>query len=266
MNIAFWSNVRHQSGVTACVAAMGILWAEVYAEEVVLTANHVCNKSLMERLHGGSEWEERKQKKGYCYSIGEPEYFRLLYSAGRERKVWLNNNLCYIPMEGEEIELFCGGSIREFERQLGESKCLMIDTACGCGSSSRRVLDEAELTVVLLPSEKETVDAFFQSGTPLQENSFFILGNYRASSPCCPSYIARKYKIPKERIGIILHSEEFEQAMLDGSTIAFLSANMKCSRKSKSYRFIQHALKTSKNLREYAMKRREEVCVECEGA
>lgn len=262
MNIAFWSNVRHQSGVTACVAAISILWAEIYAEGVVITSNHVCNASLIKRLHGGSEREERKQKRGYCYSIGEPEYFRILYSAKRETMLWLDDNLRYVPMEAEEVELFRGGSLRKVEQQLGEREYLLIDTACGCGSSSQRVLEEAELTVVLLPTQKEEVDAFFQSGTPLQENSFFILGNYQSTPPCCPSYITKKYKIPKERIGLLPYNAEFEQAMRDGSTIAFFAANLKCTKKSKSYRFIQYAMKTAKNLREYAIRRREELCEE----
>lgn len=254
MNIAFWSNVRHQSGVTSSVALMSVLWAELFMEEVAVTANHICNRSLVKRLYGGSEHEERAARKSFNYIFGEPEYFRLLYSGKIRTTLWLNDSLRFIPMEGEAAELFSTEGLKGMNKT--EQKYLMIDTACGCGLNSQKILEDAEVTVILFPPERECVDTFFQSETGFRENSFFIIGKYRGAS-CRPSYLNKQYGIPLERIGVIPYDFGFEQAMREGSTIAYITRNLNCSRRDKEYRFIRNAMKTVENLRKYAMSRGE---------
>lgn len=255
MNIAFWSSVRHQSGVTSCVALLSILWAELFMEEVAVTANHICSGSLAKRLYGGSEQEEKAARKTYNYIFGEPEYFRLLYSGKLRTTLWLNDSLRFIPMEGEVSQLFRAEGLKGVNK--AEQPYLMIDTACGCGLSSQRILDDAELTVILFPPVQECVDAFFQSEAGYLENSFFIIGNYRGGASFHPSYLNKQYHIPWKRIGVIPHDFGFEQAMREGSTIAYIARYMNCTRRDVQYRFMQSATKTVENLRNYAMSRRE---------
>ena len=256
MYIAFWSNVRHQSGVTSSVALISVLWVELFMEEIAITANHICNYSLFKRLDGGIEYEERVARKAYSYVFGEPEYFRMLYSGKIPSVLCLNDNLLFVPMEGAEAELFNCEGLRVSSGGIAERKVVMVDTACGCCLGSQRILEDAELAVVLFPPEKEYVDAFFQSGTRLAEHSFFILGNYRTSASYSPSYLTKEYRIPKERIGVIPYNFGFEQAMREGSTIAYITRNMNCSRRSSAYPFIRDAIKTVERLRTYAMNRR----------
>lgn len=263
MYIAFWSNVKHQSGVTSSVALISVLWVELFVEEIAVTANHICNYSLSKRLDGGIEYEERAARKAYSYVIGEPEYFRMLYSGKIPSVLCLNDSLQFIPMESVEVELFNCGGLKELNSEIAKRKVVMIDTACGCGLGSQKILEDAELTVVLFPPDKEYVDAFFKSGTRLAEHSFFILGNYRATASYSPSYLMREYRIPKERIGVIPYNLGFEQAMREGSTIAYITRNMNCSRRSSAYRFIRDAIKTVENLRNYAMNRRSVLCEDC---
>ncbi len=264
MNIAFWSNVRHRSGVTSSVALIGVLWVELYAEEIAFTSNHVCNYGLVKRLYGGSEYEEKTAKRAYRYVLGEPEYFRMLYSGKIRSTLWLNDNLRFIPMEGGKSDLFGVEGLRGVNEKVVDKDYLIIDTACGYGQGSQKIMEEAELTVVVFPPERECVDAFFQSESNLRENSFFILGNYRAVPSCRPSYLTKRYRIPKERIGIIPYNVGFEQAMREGNTIAFVTRNMNCSRRNSAYRFIQSATETVKNLRNYAISRRITACGECD--
>ncbi len=264
MDIAFWSNVRHQSGVTSDVAAISVLWAELFADEIIITSNHICNGSVIERLRGGTEREEKFARKDYCYHFGEPEYFRMLCERERKFTVRINDGMRYIPMMGnEEAQMFSGSGLPGVKRQLGKEEYLMIDTACGCGSSSLRILQETELTVIALPPEKEIIDAFFRSDTVFRQNSFFILGNYRAAASCCPSYLCHRYKIPKERVGVIPYDSEFEQAMREGRTAAYISGNLNCSKRSKSYHFMNYAKKTAISLRKYAEERRKGICGDC---
>ncbi len=262
MNIAFWSNVRHQSGVTSSVALIGVLWVELYEEEIAFTSNHVCNFGLAKRLYGGSEYEEKTAKKAYSYVLGEPEYFRMLYGGNIRSTLWLNDNLRFIPMEGGKSDLFGIEGLRGVNEKVEDKDYLFIDTASGYGLGTQKILEEAELTVVIFPPERECVDAFFQSESELRENSFFILGNYQAVPSCRPSYLTKQYHIPKERIGIIPYNVGFEQAMREGSTIAFVTRNMNCSRRNNAYRLIQYATETVRNLREYAISRRMRTCGE----
>ena len=264
MNIAFWSNVRHQSGVTSGVALIGILWVELFEEEIAVTSNHICNFGLAKRLYGGSGYEERTAQKAYRYELGEPEYFRMLYSGKVRSTLWLNDNLRFIPMEGYKSDLFGAEGLRGVKKKVTENEYLLIDTACGCGLGSQKIMEEAELTVIILPSEKESVDMFFQSEISFKENSFFILGKYRTESSCKPSYLTSKYRIPRSRIGMIPYNAGFEQAMKEGSTIAYVTRNMNCSKRNNAYRFIRCATETVKKLREYANGRRDLLCGECD--
>lgn len=264
MNIAFWSNVKHQSGVTSSVAVISVLWVELFVEEIAVTSNHICNYSLVKRLYGGNGYEDRIAKKAYNYILGEPEYFRMLYSGRIPPVFWLNDNLRFIPMEGDCSDLFCEEGLSSIGGRVAEGEYLFIDTACGCGMCSQKILDEAEVTVILLPSCKECIDSFFQSEAHLLENSFFILGNYREEESYRPSYLCKRYHIPEERIGIIPYNLGFEEAMKEGSTISYISRNMNCSKRNSAYRFIRNATKTVKSLRNYAMSRRNVRCGEYE--
>lgn len=264
MNIAFWSNVRHQSGVTSCVALVGVLWAELFEEEVVVTSNHICTKGLVKRLCGGCEYEERTAKKAYHYLLGEPEYFRMLYSGNMRQTLWLNDSLRFVPMEGEAGKLFDTEGLYGVNKRVTKQEFVLIDTACGYPLCSQKILEDAEIKVILFPPDRESIDAFFQSESKTWEDFFFIVGNYRSEVSCRPVNISKRYHVPLERIGMIPYNFSFEQAMLDGSTIAYLAQNMRCSRRSKEYWFFQCAKETVKNLRKYVIHRRGVQCGECE--
>ena len=263
MNIAFWSNVRHQSGVTSCVALVGVLWTELFVEEVVVTSNHICTKGLVKRLCGGCEYEERVAKKAYHYMLGEPEYFRMLYSGNMRQTLWLNDGLRFIPMEGETGKLFDAEGLYGVNKRVAYKDFVLIDTACGYPLSSQKVLEDAEIKVIMFPPDRDYIDAFFQSNVGAWKDCFFIVGNYRSEVSCRPVNISKRYHIPLEHIGMIPYNFGFEQAMIDGSTIAYLAQNMHCSRRSKEYWFFQCAKETVKNLRKYVIKRREAGCGEC---
>ncbi len=260
MNIAFWSNVRHQSGVTSGVALMSVLWAELFVEEVTVTSNHICNYGLVKRLHGGIEYEERMAQKAYNYILGEPEYFRMLYGEKERTPLFLNDSLSYVPMEGDGVELFAANGLRGVNNRKKRKDYLFIDTACGYGLCSQKILEEAELTVVMFPDSKESIDAFFQSASSLLKNSFFILGNVPKDASCRPSYLTRQYGIPEEQIGMIPYNSGFEQAMKDGTTIAYITGNMYCSKRNSAYHWIYSAKKTVNRLRKYVIGRRRGLC------
>ena len=262
MKIAFWSNIRHQSGVTAGVALMSVLWTELFEEEIAVTSNHICNNSLVRRLCGSGEQRDTRSGKVFSYELGEPEYFRLLYTGIYRLPHRINEGLRFVPMLGNEVEPFRGAGLCEVDKQITGDKHVFIDTACGCGYGSRKILEEAEVRVVLLPSKRQYVDHFFQSGTELLERSFFILGNYSFSQSCPPSYLIRRYKIPKERIGVILHDNRYEQAMQEGTTISYIAGNLRGEKRARVDRFTRYAIATAEKLRAYTEQRRTDGCVE----
>ncbi len=261
MVIAFWSSFRHQSGVTACVAVMGAVWSLLYAEEVVLSSNHISSSGLFERLRGGTERWEKLEKKEYCFLYGEPEYYRLLYGSRMKAEVILNYGIKYVPMgENDDTEMFGTGGAQFVKKYREETGCLMMDTACGCSRCSQKIVREADLTVIALPSERELIDDFFRTEDVLRKEGFFILCKYKETSTCTPEYLTQRYKIPKEHIGVIPYNFECEQAMREGTTLAFVAGNIHCSKQSSSYRFIFEAKKTARRLRKYVMRRRERLC------
>lgn len=264
MNIAFWSGVRHQSGVTSGVALISVLWTELFVDEIAITSNHICNKGLVRRLYGGCELEDKVPQRVYHYMLGEPEYFRMLYDGKMNKTLWLKESLRFVPMEGEKGELFVAEGLYGVNKRVTEQEYLMIDTACGYTLSSQKVLEEAEIKVILFPPERDYIDDFFCSKSSTWENCFFIVGNYRFEGTCRPAYLSRYYNVPRNRIGVIPYNLGFEQAMWEGNTISYITQNMHCSRRSKEYRFIYHAKETVENLRKYAIGRRRILCGECE--
>ena len=257
MNIAFWSNVRHQSGVTSGVALMSVLWTELFLEEVTVTSNHICNYSLVKRLYGGIEYEERTAQKAYNYILGEPEYFRELYGEMERKPFFLNDGLSYVPMEGDGVELFAANGLKGVNSRKKREEYLFIDTASGYGMCSQKILEEAEITVVMFPDSKESIDAFFQSASPTLRNSFFILGNVPKEVACRPNYITRQYGVPEEQIGVIPYNYGFEQSMKDGTTIAYITGNLYCSKRNSAYHWIYNAKKTVNRLRKYIQEKGE---------
>jgi hypothetical protein len=256
MNIAFWSNVRHQSGVTAGVALMSVLWVELFVEEIAITSNHICNHSLIKRLYGGVEQEEKAARKTYSYVLGEPEYFRMLYGGKMQTTLWLNENLRFIPMESRETELFSIEGLEEITKRMSAKEYLLIDTACGYGLSSQKILEEADVTVVMFPPCRECIDAFFQSKSFLCKDSFFIVGNYLKEESFLTTYLTRRYGIPEAQIGVIPYNPGFAQAMKEGDTISYITRNMNCSKRNGAYHWIYNAKKTVNRLRDYVMSRR----------
>lgn len=266
MNIAFWSNVRQQSGVTSSVALISVLWAELFKEEIVVTSNHIGTRALAKRLHGGCEYEERVVQKAYRYMVGEPEYFRMLYSGKVKTSLFLNESLRYVSMESDKAELFYAEGLRGVNKRVAEQEYLMIDTACGYTLCSQKILEDAEVKVIIFPPDREYMDVFFQSESTLKKEVFFIVGNYRFEGTCRPAYLSKRYNIPRERIGIIPYNFGFEQAMLDGSTISYITQNMNCSRRNKEYSFMHYATETVTKLRNYVISRRVLQCEDSEEA
>lgn len=264
MNIAFWSNVKQQSGVTSSVALVSVLWIELFAEKVAVTANHICNYGLEKRLYDGTRFEEATAKKAYSYCIGEPEYFRIIYSNDIKRQGLLSNKLCFFPMEKVEGRLFETDVLFEMDSEVFDAEYVLIDTACGYGRCSQKILEKADIKVILLPPNRECIDSFFEIAMDICENSFFIIGRDLALPSCRPSYLTKKHKIPKERVGVIPYDRGYEQAMKDGSVISYVMRNMNCSKRNSAYRFIWCSTKTVKRLREYVMYRRKHVCGGCE--
>lgn len=260
MNIAFWSNVRHQSGVTSCVALLSVLWSELFSEEVAVTSNHICNYGLMSRLYGETVYEEKVAQRAYRYILGEPEYFRMLYGETVKTPLLLNDSLSYIPMEGDGLELFGINGLRGLNERKRQEDHLFIDTACGYGLCSQKILEEAELAVVLFPDSKECIDEFFQSASGLSGNCFFVLGNVPKAAFYRPSYLTKRYDIPEERVGMIPHNAGFEQAMREGTTIAYITNHMHCSKRNNAYHWMFSAKTTVKRLREYAISKRRCLC------
>jgi len=182
MNIAFWSNVRHRSGVTSSVALLSVLWVELFEEEVAVTSNHICNYGLVNRLAGEIEFEEKTEKKSYRYVLGEPEYYRMLYGGGIKTMLWLDGRLKFVPMDVEFAELFDVRDVRTVNSGAEEMTCLMIDLACGFGECSRKILNEADVPVIVFPACRESVDAFFETAYDSAHSAVLCLENQPVSA------------------------------------------------------------------------------------
>ena len=78
MKVAFWSGFGMDTEGTLHIAAISIILASLYHEEVVLGSNYVSSYMPSDCFFGAT-LQHRRRKRPYRYCYGEPNYFRNLW-------------------------------------------------------------------------------------------------------------------------------------------------------------------------------------------
>lgn len=227
MTIAFWSSVK-QSGVTATLASVCVIWTELYGECVNVTANHLSNDGILECLQGELKRENR-ERKSFCYHFGEPEFFRRIKMKQGAAEYLMKRGIRYLPMNGKgETDYFKGCGLSGVMERVPPGEFLMVDVAAGWNSGSMQILNSVDYQVCILPKDKETTDQFFLLETWNMEKCFFILPRGSISSGYSRDQFCEKYGISKDRVSEVLYNEAFELSVWEGQLVPYLRSHIGC--------------------------------------
>lgn len=237
MKISFWSPVRGRAGVTTNAACISALLALGQKGKTMILENHYNIRGVGDILLEPEMVDEFREHGEYHSSFGVEYLLKRIYSGEPSEKLLhhaaiplLFSSLFYIP-QGHIVnkEIF-NYEFRMVYPQLFQalesfSDYIFIDTETNQNLSSNIILSQADLVVVNLPQDIEQIAAFFREHQSIQDNAVYLIGGYQEEYPCNLSYICGKYKIPRERIGIIPYNMELQDAMSAGHLLQFLNRN-----------------------------------------
>lgn len=116
---------------------------------------------------------------------------------------------------------------------------IYIDTAENTGTSSKKILKDADMVVVNLSQHPYVMSDFFRNFSQVQEKAFYLISNYEKQSVFSKDYLIQKHGISPYQIGIMPHHISFADAMAKGELIPFLRNHYSCNRSSIHYDFME---------------------------
>lgn len=259
MKVAFWSNSSGRAGTTSNMACMSILCAMLEHKRTIMFENHYNLNDLEQAFI--QEREKRnhvlKEELAYYDPKGMEGLIRRVHSNYTYKEImedvslkFMDNLLYYLPksdlVNHEYFEFELNQVIKQLIAFLNHSfDCVFIDTASNQMLSTKLILEDSDLVVVNLCQNKSVLDHFFFHYHSLMDKAVFLVGNYREQSKYNLCNIRRRYKIPREKIGVVPFNFEFSDAVSGGTAIEFLMRNLSCKRQDDNYFFINEVKKSA---------------------
>ncbi len=255
MKVAFWSNARGKSCVTSNLACISVLSAISRPEErAIIFENHQNLINIGNVLFNQKSESEVRETEIYGMEKGVKKILNLVeqgVTLSQERvaslsQEYLGNRLFYLPMDqGGNPDLFEYQmdriAVKAMKNLEGCSDFVFVDTSANSLSSSRKILQQADMVVVNLNQNKQMISHFFRNYSQMQEKAFYLIGNYDDNSELSKAYLTRKYGIPGSHIGTIPHNVQFSDAVSEGKVIPFLLRDYRCQEENRNFSFIQTA-------------------------
>lgn len=272
MKIAYWSYHRG-CGVTSNLAAVALTGVLAFPIKITMMENHYNSNGISQYFFPHCFTKGVAEEENYYLGPGVMEH----PACRRSRKVnsvreqypvieMLKGALYYMPQINRQLNLLDLDYQQNLLPILNQFKkpedLVFIDTGHGNCVSSKMILDDADMVVVTLPQDLEAIHFFFQNYSSLVPKAFFIIGNYNKKHTCNLEKITREFQFHREKIGIILHSDEFQLAEAEGRIIEFITSAFYNSTNTEERNFIQSLKMTAYQLMQLAVYNRTvEYCI-----
>lgn len=260
MKIAFWSNAQDSIGVTSNLACISVASAFAYSYKAVLMENHVQKNKLENLLMynlAGRKREIQYQSKhlglgfmiNYMSNLYEDHNYKYSNDAikGASLEI-LSDSLYYLPLDyiqnsiAFDYNLY--GSIKDILNQLDDfADITYIDTSNSNHLSSKIILEEADLIVVNFIQNKFLIGSFFENYSSILHKCVFLISNYHTGSKLNLNTISKDHLIDPTHIVAIPYNIEYQEAVLQGTVVEFITRNYKCKKKNPNYRFVYEVKK-----------------------
>ncbi len=244
MKVAYWGNCRG-SGVTCALTAVGLTAVLAYPFKITIFENHYSKNGVLRYLYP-RKWLYRVAEAADGYGRFGEDVRRHGNTGDYPVIELLEKGLYYVPQFTKNADLFDYQFYCDLMPVLKQySEIAFIDTQRGNAISSKLILEEADVVVVLLKQDMYEVQSFFQNYSSLVPKTFFIISNYHRKSKVNLSKIISEFGIRKDCIGVIPHSEEFQFAAAYGRMIEYISSNYVRSDRRENHDFMQELKKTT---------------------
>jgi hypothetical protein len=197
-----------------------------------------------------------KEETYYFSNLGLDQLMRNMHSKMKGERMILrssiplmNEKLYYIPQSHitnkELLEYELNQEIDSlFSHLEAFSDLVYIDTASSEYSSSKVILEEADMVVVSLSQNSLILSNFFENYSFIKDKAVYLIGNYNQYSRFNLNAIINKYQIEKEKISVIPYNVEFADASAEGKMISFLSNNISCKKGDENFFFMEEVKKS----------------------
>ena len=125
-------------------------------------------------------------------------------------------------------------SMKEWEREKGTSlselikylECNMdivaMDLANRTDEEARNLMRNVDLVVVNLKQEHADFDRYYAKYASLSKKMFLLIGNYYENEYCNKESFQKKYRIPKEQLGVIPYNPEYQVVCAKGCLDSYI--------------------------------------------
>lgn len=249
MKVAYWGNCR-KSGVTCALAAIGLTAVLAYPFKITIFENHYNENGVLRYLFP-RKWLYRVAESAESWR--ERFFFEGSHDWGGEGSIdnypvieLLEKGLYYVPQFTQNPDLFD----YQFHSNLlpmlrSYPDIAFIDTQKENSISSKVILEEADVVVVLLRQDMYEIQSFFQNYSPLVPKTFFIISDYQRKNTVHLTKIMSEFGFRDDCIGIIPHSDEFKMAADYGRLIEYITSNYTGTKCRENRYFMQELKKTT---------------------
>ena len=263
--IVFWSPWHGQAKVTASMGAAAVMMQKITGEQVVMTHTQFG----MADLEGCFDARRSADKRRVLYDGAGLQALILNFKQNQLTREQVER--CTIPVLQEGLYLLPGV---EQSQQLSEDEDMekvietillravvpaydwtFVDLASGKNRLSIRLMEQADMIVVMLSQNTATWSDFFNrwSSLALQKNIFYMIGGYKRESKYTINsfrHMLRTYTSDAQ-CGMIPDCTGYMDALSEGQAALFFLMNRKVKKKEENFEFVQECTKTVQQLLQY---------------
>lgn len=254
MKVAFWSNVPGKCGVSSNLACIGALGAE-QGERAVIVENHLCLHNMEHMLR--SPARKSYLREDYCYQRRglEPLLRQIrcrypLEHALRTFALSYGDTLFYLPQTMDMNADFFDYEFRQSVEELlnlleKEGENVLIDTAMEGVTSSRRILELADLVVVNLSQNPYEIEDYIKHYQSVFTKSIFLIGQYDVRSRFHIDLILKKYPFQKSQVAVIPYCTSYADAVREGRVLEYFRWLREAGKRTPEHYFMEKAKQAS---------------------
>lgn len=268
MKIAFWSNIRRRGAVTTNLACMAAMSSVSGTGRSILLENHYNLKNLGSVLLTGERETALRENAEYYSKYGIEYLLKRLYSGESDDRLvqkagipLLYSNMLYLPQS-----YIVNKEVFNYEFELVRTKlfqCLekaadmiYIDTEANGNASSISILNDADLIVVNLNQDLASWEQLVEEYPSIAERCVFLVGCYQNEGRANLRMIRRKFKIERERIGVVPFNLDLQLAVQDGRLLQFINRNYLQENSYENANLMQELKRSAAMIRENVVKAR----------
>ncbi len=249
LNIAFWSG-QDGCGTTSSMAAIASVCASAWHMKTILLQSRNQKSDLNQKL--GTAW-----RTGTGCSAHQPEA-EIQDMPKRGSLVTVRKGrMYYLPQEEYRKKRSYSDAFREGMCRLirsAEQHSDITFTDCGSGDDalSEEILSRADAVVVNLTQERRNLDNYFQGRHVFGEHVIYLVNAYHPQSAYNRQNLNRIYRLGKEELAVIPHSQFFRHASDNGMTEYFVRRHIRCCGTDRQFYFMQELLHAAALIRRAA--------------